>query len=219
MARDGLIVAAERLEPGDAPVDGGAEQLSLLGEADAPLPLAPAVPLPRGKSGPKGGRPAGSLNKSTKAWLDYLSARYRSPLVGLCEIYSRDVGDLARELGLFLVGEDGRPVMGADDQPMLAAGAKLDAFKAQVAAMIAALPYWHSKMPIALQVEAKTAGVVVFQTDAQLLQGASDVVGDFGLNIVEHQPLSAALSGKSEGDKSEDGMKALETNGLCDAGN
>lgn len=219
MARDGLIVAAERLEPGDAPRGADVEQLSLL-EADAPLPLAPAAPLPaKGKSGPKGGRPAGAMNKSTKVWLDYLSTRYRSPLVALCETYSRDVGELAAELGLFLLDDAGQPKRDADGQPVLAPGAKLDAFKAQVAAMIAALPYWHSKMPIALQVEAKTAGVVVFQTDAQLLAMASDVAGEFGLNIVEHQPLSGALSGKSEGEKSEDGTKALEINGFGNNGN
>jgi hypothetical protein len=201
MARDGLIVAAERLEPGEAP--GGADaaaQLDLI-EPDVALPLAPVAPVaaPKGTSGPKGGRPAGSLNKSTSNWLRYLNTRYRSPLVGLCEIYSRNVSELARDLELFQRDSAGRVVTGEDGQPLLAPGAKLEAFKAQVAAMVAALPYFHSKMPIALQVESKSAGIVVFQTDAQLLSMAAEGGESFGLNIIEHQALSDCTAEKSDG--------------------
>ena len=61
------------------------------GAASDQLPLWPAAKLDeRGKHEdlkPRGpGRPPGALNKSTSDWVDYIRARYHSPLEMLAEV-------------------------------------------------------------------------------------------------------------------------------------
>lgn len=132
---------------GQSPPEG--EQLEIF-EPDTPLPVAQS-PRP----GPKGGRPKGSMNKSTKVWVDYLLQRYRSPLVALMELYSRSPHDLAEELGLYdyvIVNNiEGHPVY----EKRLSTG---EAFKRQVEAMIAALPYVHQKLPLEIHTNGEQKG-------------------------------------------------------------
>ena len=132
----GLAAAlAQIARPGAAPE--GDAQLDIF-EPDTPLPVK-AKP----RSGPQGGRPKGSMNRTTKEWVDYLLQRYRSPLVALMELYSRSPAELAKELGLYVIHEG--EVVYHHGQPLLATG---EAFKRQVEAMIAALPYTHQKLPL-----------------------------------------------------------------------
>lgn len=116
-------------------VAGNAERQLELIEADAPLPLKPATAA--GTAG-KAGRPRGSSNISTRQWVEYLLTRYRSPLIGLAEIYSRDCRQLAAQL---------------DCTP-------LEAFKVQQASMAALLPYVHKKQPMAVELEQRQLGVL-----------------------------------------------------------
>ncbi len=121
------------------PGDGAAEQLSLLCEGGTSQPAAEnGVPDVRGP-----GRPPGSSNKSTKEWQQFLLSRYRSPLVGLAEISSMDLQDLAKMLGL---------------KCDLNYEKALELLKLQVGCMNALAPYVHQKMPTAI--DAGEAGLI-----------------------------------------------------------
>lgn len=74
--------------PGDVEPDmfGG---LALLGELQGPEG--------RKRAGP--GRPPGARNKQTAEWAEYILARHRSPLIGLAEVVSTPVHELATALG------------------------------------------------------------------------------------------------------------------------
>lgn len=58
----------------------------------------PKQVLAGGKRG--AGRPPGSRNRRTEDWLNYLFARYRSPLIGMAETSIKTPLDVARELGI-----------------------------------------------------------------------------------------------------------------------
>lgn len=124
-AKTGLASAVERAIEA-APAPERAVQLPLM-PADQ-LDQLPTGPVDRQAAikAPVRGRPPGSVNKRTAAMAEYLLARYRSPLIGLAEIFSRRVQDLAAELDC----------------------SKLDAFKLQVQAMGELAPYLHGKMPV-----------------------------------------------------------------------
>jgi hypothetical protein len=120
----------------------------------------------------RGGRPKGARNKRTEAWLEFLDARYRSPLVVLAEAWSRPVDVLQAELGC----------------------TRLEAYALQQQAAIASAPYWHAKQPLALQVEGK--GVVQLILEAPSHAGNSGESGAEGMILEariiseEKQPLS-----------------------------
>ncbi|MGL4396626.1 MAG: hypothetical protein ACRCS9_08820 [Hyphomicrobium sp.] len=164
---------------GDLGIDGG-EQPELF-EADAALPLAPAA---RGKSGPKGGRPVGARNRSTEEARQFFLGRYRSPLIGLGEIYSRSAEDLARALFLTRVVDELAPGQTALKTLSNAAGVTTGylvwdlekAFDKQVTAQAAALPYVERKQPVALDTGGKVAGLIMI--------GDFDGVSDAGDGVV-----------------------------------
>lgn len=91
------------------------------------------------------GRPPGAKNKNTEAWREFILARYPSPLQGLAEIMSRNVCDLAAELGYLKKDERGRVVR----RPLPDELREL--LKIQIAAMKELAPYVHSKQPIAVE--------------------------------------------------------------------
>lgn len=135
--KSGLQTAIEAIGVGQAPT-AGAEQLPLL-----PLPLVDseaAIAEAAVHRGP--GRPAGSRNKRTEEWVDYILGRYRSPLVVLAETYSRPVQELAKELGC----------------------TKAEAFDRQQAAARAILPYVHQEQPKALQLDGRGMMQLVIET-------------------------------------------------------
>jgi hypothetical protein len=172
----GLLTAMD-LAVGQRGVDGAAEGdgvPDLFGNDEAQLPLKS-----KARSGPQGGRPAGSRNRRTDEWVQHLLSRYQSPLVGLLEIYSRPVDELCTSLGLDVD-----------------AGGRLEAFKVQQAAMIAALPYIHQKQPMAVTVSAKSAGLIMI--------GSFDGDGsDAPEMTLEYQRVSDADPAKSDDDKSD----------------
>ncbi len=141
----------------------------------AGLPLgaagAPLEPIePRGV-----GRPAGSVAQATARMRDFILARYRSPLIGMAEVFSRPLDELARELGC----------------------SRFDAFKVQLAAMADLAPYIHSKMPTAVQLEgAPLVGVTLGITEAKAREIGVRSDGVFRMpKILEHQEVSGGGDG------------------------
>ncbi len=182
--KQGLTAALAQLGLVD-PRPDQAEQVELFDEpaADAPLPMPPAA-LPSAK----GGRPKGSRNKRTDEWVAFLQGRYRSPLVFLLESYSRTPAELARQLGLYKYHEGKLVIDPVTGEPVLATG---EAFKVQVDAAIAALPYLHQKLPMAITVEEKARGLLLLNLVAEGAENATVI--DFGNDeqnqqLVEHDP-------------------------------
>jgi hypothetical protein len=172
-------------------------QPSLLSD-DQPEADLPLVDSTLRRSGPKGGRPKGALNRSTQEWVRYIGSRYRSPLVGLAETWSRSVADLARELGLYRYGSDGKPLLDKDGNPELNL---VEAFKLQQSAMVNALPYLHSKMPQAIHVQQKERGLLIIGDLGEPLEEAGDVLT---LNLAEYeekQEVSETQNQKSDNGK------------------
>ncbi|KKL91822.1 hypothetical protein LCGC14_1890840 [marine sediment metagenome] len=128
-----------------AAVDVIAEQI---GEAQA---VAESQPQGRGP-----GRPPGARNRRTDEWVDYLLARYRSPLIVLAEMYSRSVGELVKEVGC----------------------TKLEAIKLQIFAAEKLAPFVHQKQPLAIQVDAH--GVVRLVIEGGLPGGGGPTAGPAG---------------------------------------
>lgn len=106
-------------------------------QAAEQLPLLPSLAAretgeeAEQRAGP--GRPRGSRNRRTQEWVDYLLARYPSPLVALAETYSRPTAELATEL----------------------ACKRDEAFKLQLMAARELAPYLHQKQPVAVEVDAR----------------------------------------------------------------
>jgi len=113
-----------------------AEQLALL-PLDPPEHGRPDGQSAAPRRGP--GRPPGAANHTTRAWRDYLLARYSSPLIAMAETYSMPVEDLAERLGCD----------------------RLEAFKLQQKAAADLAPYLHGRMPLAVHVDQRTVTLVV----------------------------------------------------------
>lgn len=163
--KDGLSTALETVGIGDPPGDD-AEQLSLIDQSDDERNgMALAFGDMGGKlderRGP--GRPAGSKNKRTEEWLEFLQSRFQSPLVALASTWTADTEKLAKELSI----------------------SKGEAFEIQQSAAKAALPYWHQKQPMAVEIDEKGRASVHFHVSPGLAntinQGA---VGD-GAIVIE----------------------------------
>lgn len=171
--KPGLVAALQALDArGELPA--AAEQAELWEEAAAELPLRPA-------RSPKGGRPQGARNRATREWMEFFLARYRSPLVGLAEVYSRPARQLAEELGCDL----------------------LEAGKLQLAAMQALLPYVHQKQPMAIEAAGKTRGLLILG-DLGSLEGAG---GELALPLApleQNQQVIEHEAPKSDVGKSDD---------------
>lgn len=199
--KQGLTAAIEALGAGQVlPAEAG--QADLFEEADAPLPIPPAA-----RSGPKGGRPAGSRNKRTEEWVQYLLGRYRSPLVFLLETYSRTPAELAEQMKLYKIHE-GKVVTDGQGRPMLATGEAADI---QVKAAIAALPYLHQKLPQAIEVTANSRGLLLIGDLGA--DGAADGLALPLAESIENQRLSHGDAEKSDGAKSRTVDKPLNSNG------
>lgn len=163
----GLVAAVEDAMAGQGPEapEPDGEQLPLL-----PLPLkdigadGQLVEQPR-----RAGRPPGARNKRTEAWLDWFGARYRMPLEMLGQVISRPADVLALELGC----------------------SRHDAYKLQVEAARALLPYCHQKQPVAVQIDGASLVQLIIEDPAGLAGAAQ--AGD-GAFLIEGE----ILNGESE---------------------
>lgn len=145
--------------PGAGGGDAAGGQVDLFGNSEAPLPLAA-----KGKSGPRGGRPAGSVNRSTEEWARYLLSQYQSPLVVLAELYSRPLDELVDELQA-MADKHATVRVGAGEGAGLSVRVArvnpLDVLKLQRDAAVALAPYLHKQQPKALEFDSKPRGVVL----------------------------------------------------------
>lgn len=105
------------------------------GEEEIEPTLLPLPPV--GERRPRG-RPLGSKNRASEAFRTWLLARYTSPLVGLCEMYSRSVHALAREMGFESDTRRAKPEE------------LLELLKIQLQCLKEVAPYVHSRQPIAI---------------------------------------------------------------------
>jgi len=137
------------------------EQLALIPSAAAIADHA-AVDDVAERSGP--GRPAGSRNRRTLEWQNFLLARYRSPLLFLAECYSRPVGELAAELGCDVE----------------------TAFKLQVMAAKELAPFVHSKMPVGVQVDSRGVVRLVINVGDEAADPGDDSA-PIGGQIIDHE--------------------------------
>lgn len=164
-------VLDELIADARSPLDGNEAQDSLFDpadfEPDVPMPMAPVQ-----RSGPQGGRPKGARNKSTEQLREYITSRYKHPLIVLAEMWSRTPAELAKDLELY----DRQYFEGAEIACHLATG---EAAKLQRDALIAALPYLAQKMPIAIEQKIRQMGVLLLGD----FNAARKQLADGGLNI------------------------------------
>lgn len=193
---------------GDLGLDGG-EQGELLDDA------LPVKPVQRGP-----GRRAGVPNRATEEARQWFLRRYRSPLQGLGEIYSRSAEDLARELAMVVVVEHLAPGQEAIREVFDAEGQRrgwlvwdrLKAFDRQMAAMNAALPYVERKQPIAIDAQGKVAGLIVIG-DMDGVQDSGD--GTLTLDLEANQPTQQNQKVSSDDSVRPDSMQShASVNGL-----
>ena len=174
-------VLAEEFRPEDAVPgsDGDVEQLSLLpamplrqigGGADSAENLSSAR---RGK-----GRPAGSKNKNTEEWRNFLMSKYRSPLEVLAETYSRSISDLAEELGYLRRDSEGRVLRSPKPEEFEG----LLKIQLQCAKEIA--PYLHQKMPQAIDTGENGLMQLIINTGGATAKQVDDA-GVMNLNFID----------------------------------
>ena len=102
---------------------------------------------------PKRGRPKGSKNKQNQLFRDYLpKSGYRHPGLNLADMANARIADLAKELGC-------KPV---------------DAYVLIMRANEALMPYFESKRPTDVHVEAKQMGLLVIESGASFDQNHSE---------------------------------------------
>ncbi len=194
----GLTTALQLLGAAGAVDAGDGEQPELF-EASAPLPLPTA---PRADAG-KAGRPKGARNKSTDQWVSYFLGRYRSPLTGLAELYTRPLEELVDELQRMADKHKSWIETKEGGRWERVAINPLEVLRMQHNAMVAILPYIHKRQPIALEVDARQRGIVLL---GSLDTAGADAGDDLALPlppIVENQGVTDVEPTQSDGAQSE----------------
>lgn len=199
----GVVAALAHVNADDAARALGAqpaaeEQLDLLENErlDALLPLQQHA-----KSGPLGGRPKGSMNKRTEAMRDYLLKKYGNPLEGLASLAFRPTGDLIREMNE-IAAKSGIKI----------GATVMDVLQFQRGCFDALAPYVAQKMPTAVEIDARTANMLVIGTlNSGSGEGAAlSALGiDLGVPVdmsesVINQTLNNDECEKSDAKKSDD---------------
>lgn len=140
------------------------------------------------------GRPAGSKNKVTKAWQDYLLSQYTSPLEVLASTMTRSVQDLAKALGYIKYASDGVTMIRNPSPDELR-----ECLKIQLSCAKELAPYLHQKQPQAVELgEGGLMTLNIFSAPVSEVQKADD----FGfqvidLNIEQNQEVSESKKGKT----------------------
>ena len=146
--------AAEARKPAQLP-------LVVVGDMDGDDPSVPSSGEVAGARGP--GRPPGARNRRTLDLIEYMTALgYRMPPLVLAETYSRPVEALAKELSI----------------------SKGEAFKLQLAAAQALLPYTAQKQPIAIQIDSRGRMMLVIEQPGSAAGGGKKVADWQGDTLV-----------------------------------
>lgn len=168
----------------DGPKAGITAALAVTGPGEPPaapeqLALPVAAPPAEAARGP--GRPPGAKNRRTVEWVEYLVGKYGSPLEGLLKEATAELRELARDLGM----------------------STEDAAKHRKDCMIAALPYIHQKLPLAIDVKGKVVTLHLHSAigGPETIEGELEqLIGD-GLDMVpvDQDPPDGENSGNSNG--------------------
>lgn len=200
----GLSTALQLLGAAGVVDDDGGEQAELF-EAPAPLPL----PMAPAADGGKAGRPKGARNKSTDEWVRFFLGRYRSPLTGLAELYTRPLEELVDQLQAMADkhAEVKTRRAGADAEATydvhVARINPLEVLKMQRDAMVAILPYVHKRQPLEVAMDVRQRGIVVLGELGELAPNGDD---DLALPLaptVQNQQVIDAVPTQSDEHKSE----------------
>jgi hypothetical protein len=155
------------------------------------LQLIPGEVTENVRRAPRGrGRPAGAGNKRREEVRNYLLSRYAHPLEVLAQTYSRPADVLAAELGC----------------------KKIEAAALQIRCAVELAPYVEGKMPVAIDLTAKSDVVLVMTAPGQAAATAA-AISEHGIEAVDwsevnvepvpaESPEFRAFSDASE-DKSE----------------
>ena len=170
--KNGLGTAVELAANGQA----GDDAAEMLGNEDwggAPmLPLGDS-PVAAAKAAGRG-RPAGSMNRKTKDLAQYLGALgYRDPALILAETYSRPAGELAKALKCKTA----------------------EAYKLQLDAANALMPYLHGKRPTQIELDSKGLPMIQINLGQPSGQGADR--GD-SMSILDAFHISADENQETE---------------------
>jgi hypothetical protein len=133
-----------------ADVPGGGVQAALPLAGDASGGVAAGGPIAAGEPARKRGRPKGSRNRRSEELIRWVLAKHQHPLLTLAETYTKPVEELARELNV----------------------KKGEAMALKVRCAVEALPYFESKKPVSLQVDARTIQLTVGQWEGS---GSADL--------------------------------------------
>lgn len=188
--KTGIKQAVSELHNPNDPVPGSdeGEQLALLPLCELSYDASGEATVKKGRGA---GRPAGSKNKNTKEWADYILSKYASPLEVLAKTYSRPVELLAAELNC----------------------SRLEAYKVQVAAARELSPYIHQKQPTAIDVGENGLISLSINTGQFAGEKASDddlqSVEILNSKIIENQPLSESEKEKSNVSKSNENAESI----------
>jgi hypothetical protein len=190
----GLPAALDRLDPGAPP--GAAQETadlfagsSLFGGDQGAALLAKSR---------KGGRPAGSTNKTTDAWRDFILANYRSPLLFLADFIAADAFALHEAL------RDADRAQGVGDRETRL----IDVLALQKQAAESLAAYVHRKQPIAIDAgEDKPLPsiqqVIVQGEAAQAIFGPN--AGKTMASLLAHVPFEEAVAGEQSQDAGSHG--------------
>ena len=175
-------------EAEDARALAAGVQLPLL---DDEVALEARMPLrePPGASGPKGGRPKGARNRSTRAVSEYLLERYGCPVEGALRVAMRPLGDLVAEL---VAIQRANPSV-----KLLSKGQSLlDIARFQQACREAAAPYVRQRQPMAVEIDQRAQRVLIIgqPTAPQLDQVESrfSLSRDMLVKAVQDQRVNAS---------------------------
>lgn len=184
LAATEAVAAADPAAAAEAAEARKPAQLPLVVVGDLDGGQGEAAADPAGARGP--GRPPGARNRRTLDLIEYMGALgYRMPPLVLAETYSRPVDELAKELDI----------------------SKGEAFKLQLAAAQALLPYTAQKQPIAIQIDSRGRMMLVIEQPGSADAAAGEKVaawqGDTlvidGEVVTDEPGESSAPAPKSDG--------------------
>ena len=210
---NGLATALQLLGAAGVGGAGDGEDDGLFGCEDAPLPL----PLAKGSSGPKGGRPRGARNKSTDEWVRFFLARHQSPLMVLGNIMSQPAAELYDTLQAMAdKHKTWRETKDGGYWERVAIN-PLDVLKLQRDAAVALAPYIHQQQPKALEIHDKPRGIVLLGEIQDMLTAEVDdlalplagVPDEVEAGSVQNQQVAAAPPEQSDVAQSDNATNPL----------
>lgn len=162
--KSGLIRAVEARAgevSGEKPAQGDNELTQGAFDIFADQPLLGELVNDAGGKRTTVGRPKGSPNKKTQEWADYILSQHRSPLIGLAEVVSTPIPQLATAMHC-------KRIEAAE-------------FWRKCATDLA--KYLHQAQPVAVALEGANAGMLTIVNLSAPAAGHEQAASAFGLNM------------------------------------